>query len=165
MCIGIIWNNSFFSRRMRPGRGSNRSSATANVMLYCTWRPSGLTIGLHGQGYTKWQSFKVNFRLYDPLCQYQLIWLCNDRLSHFDTILACDRQADRRKAGQTAGHSNTVLCIRMLNANNETDWWLLLFTLPRSWLSMSATDRAASTGTSSREALKQKRQHIVANNV
>jgi len=34
---------------MRPGRGSNRSSATANVTLYCTWRPSGLTIGLHGQ--------------------------------------------------------------------------------------------------------------------
>ena len=27
----------------------NRSSATANVTLYCTWRPSGLTIGLHGQ--------------------------------------------------------------------------------------------------------------------
>jgi len=43
--------NSFFSRRTHPGRGSNRSSATANVMLYCTWRPSGLTIGLHGQGY------------------------------------------------------------------------------------------------------------------
>jgi len=33
-----------------PGRGSNRSSATANVTLYCTWRPSGLTIVLHGQG-------------------------------------------------------------------------------------------------------------------
>jgi len=30
--------------------GSNRSSVTANVTLYCTWRPSGLTIGLHGQG-------------------------------------------------------------------------------------------------------------------
>jgi len=50
MCIGIIWNNSFFSRRTRPRWGSNRSSATANVTLYCTWRPSGLTIGLHGQG-------------------------------------------------------------------------------------------------------------------
>jgi len=50
MCIAIIWNNSFFSRRTRPVRGSNRSSATANVTLYCTWRPSGLTIGLHGQG-------------------------------------------------------------------------------------------------------------------
>jgi len=36
--------------RTRPGRGSNRSSATANVMLYCTWCPSGLTIGLHEQG-------------------------------------------------------------------------------------------------------------------
>jgi len=35
---------------MHPGRSSNRSSATANVTLYCTWRPSGLTIGLHGQG-------------------------------------------------------------------------------------------------------------------
>jgi len=35
---------------MRPSRGSNRSSATANVTLYCTWCPSGLTIGLHGQG-------------------------------------------------------------------------------------------------------------------
>jgi len=35
---------------MRQGRGSNRSSATANVTLYCTWCPSGLTIGLHGQG-------------------------------------------------------------------------------------------------------------------
>ena len=34
---------------MRSGRGSNRSSATANVTLYCTRRPSGLTIG-HGQG-------------------------------------------------------------------------------------------------------------------
>ena len=51
MRIGIIWNNSFFSRRTRPGRGSNQSSATANVTLYCTWRPSGLTIGLHGQGW------------------------------------------------------------------------------------------------------------------
>ena len=50
MCIGIIWNNSFFSRRTRPGRGWNRSSATTNVTLYCTWRPSGLTTGLHGQG-------------------------------------------------------------------------------------------------------------------
>ena len=40
----------FRSRRTRPGRGSNRSSAPANVTLYCTWRPSGLTIGLHGQG-------------------------------------------------------------------------------------------------------------------
>jgi len=51
MCIGIIWNHSFFSRRTRPGR----SLATANVTLYCTWRPSGLTpsgltIGLHEQG-------------------------------------------------------------------------------------------------------------------
>ena len=48
MCIGIIWNNSFFSRRTRS---SNRSSATANITLYCTWRPSGLTIGLNGQGH------------------------------------------------------------------------------------------------------------------
>jgi len=37
---------------MRLDQGSNRSSATANIMLYCTWRPSGLTIGLHGQGLT-----------------------------------------------------------------------------------------------------------------
>jgi len=49
MCIGIIWNNSFFSTRTRPGRGSNRSSATANVTLYCTWRPSVLHTGPHGQ--------------------------------------------------------------------------------------------------------------------
>jgi len=49
MCIGIILNN-FFSRRTRPGRGSNRSSATANVTLYCTWRPSVLHTGPHGQG-------------------------------------------------------------------------------------------------------------------
>jgi len=34
---------------MSPGQGSNRSSATANITLQCTWRPSGLTIGLHGQ--------------------------------------------------------------------------------------------------------------------
>ena len=33
-----------------PGRRLESSSATANVTLYCTWRPSGLTIGLHGQG-------------------------------------------------------------------------------------------------------------------
>ena len=39
---------------MRPGRGWNRSSATANVTLYCTWRSSGLTIGLHGQGVVLW---------------------------------------------------------------------------------------------------------------
>ena len=50
MCIGIIWNISFFSRWTRQGRGSNRSSATANVTLYCTWHPSGLITGLHGQG-------------------------------------------------------------------------------------------------------------------
>ena len=48
MCIGIIWNNSF-SRRTHPGWDSNRTSATANVTLYCTWRPSDLTTGLHGQ--------------------------------------------------------------------------------------------------------------------
>ena len=35
---------------MRPGRGWNQSSATAYVTPYCTWRPSGLTIGLHEQG-------------------------------------------------------------------------------------------------------------------
>ena len=39
----------FFSRQTRPGRGSNRSSATANVTLYCTWRPSVLHTGPHGQ--------------------------------------------------------------------------------------------------------------------
>jgi len=38
---------------MRPGRGTNRSSATANVTLYCTWCPSGLNTGLHGQGNRK----------------------------------------------------------------------------------------------------------------
>ena len=47
-CTGIIWNNSV-SRRTRPGRGSNRTSATANVTLYCTWRPSVLHTGPHGQ--------------------------------------------------------------------------------------------------------------------
>jgi len=47
MCIGIIWNNSF-SRRTRPGWGSNQTLATANVTLYCTWRPSDLNTGLHG---------------------------------------------------------------------------------------------------------------------
>ena len=60
MCIEIIWNNSFFSRRTRPGRGSNRSSATANVTLYCTWRPSGLTIGLHGRGNLVWSAIANN---------------------------------------------------------------------------------------------------------
>ena len=34
---------------MRPGWGSNRSSATANVTLYCTWRPSVLHTGPHKQ--------------------------------------------------------------------------------------------------------------------
>jgi len=55
MCIGIIGNNSF-SRRTRLGWGSNRTPATANVTLYCTWRPSDLTTGLHGQVcvYKKW---------------------------------------------------------------------------------------------------------------
>jgi len=35
-----------------PGCGSNRTSNqrnTAHVMLYCTWRPSGLATGLRGQ--------------------------------------------------------------------------------------------------------------------
>jgi len=41
MCMAIIWNDSF-SERTRPGWGSNRSPATANVTLYCTWRPSDL---------------------------------------------------------------------------------------------------------------------------
>jgi len=36
------------------GRGSNRTSNLRNmahVTLYCTWRPSGLATGLHGQRY------------------------------------------------------------------------------------------------------------------
>ena len=31
MCIGIIWNNFFFSRQMRLGRGSIRASAQARL--------------------------------------------------------------------------------------------------------------------------------------
>ena len=30
---------------------TNMAISEMNVTLYCTWRPSGLTIGLHGQGY------------------------------------------------------------------------------------------------------------------
>jgi len=35
-----------------------RTSATAHVTLYCTWRPSDLTTGLHGQ-----VALKVTYRL------------------------------------------------------------------------------------------------------
>ena len=75
MCIGIIWNNSFFSRRTRSGRGWNRSSATANVTLYCTWRPSGLTIGLHGQG--SWLDDKQSI-----WPTYNLCYFCPNTVFH-----------------------------------------------------------------------------------
>ena len=85
MCIGVIRNNSFFSRQTRPGRGSNRSSATANVTLYCTWRPSGLTIGLHGQGY--WPCSSPDNAI-GPLCV--CVCVCEDVCVY--TITSCHRR-------------------------------------------------------------------------
>ena len=46
MCIGIIRNNSLVDGR---ARAEARTPATERVMLYCTWRPSALTTGPHGQ--------------------------------------------------------------------------------------------------------------------
>jgi len=46
MCIGIIRYNSLVGGR---ARAEAQSLATKRVTLYCTWRPSALTTGPHGQ--------------------------------------------------------------------------------------------------------------------
>jgi len=55
MCVGIISHNYFYvGRHASPGRSSNWTPDqrhTVCVTLYCTWRPSGLATGLHGQGF------------------------------------------------------------------------------------------------------------------
>ena len=66
---------------MHPGWGSNRSSATANVTLYCTWRPSGLTIGLHGQG--------VFLQLMLGLVAMGIFWYCYRNLINTQDVLPC----------------------------------------------------------------------------
>jgi len=48
MCVEIIWNNTLVGVCV-PGWGWR--PATERVTLYCTWRPSALTTGLHGQVY------------------------------------------------------------------------------------------------------------------
>jgi len=46
MCIGIIKNNSLVGGR---ARAEARTLATERVTLYCTWRPSALTLGHMGR--------------------------------------------------------------------------------------------------------------------
>jgi len=46
MCIGIIRSNSLVGGR---ARAEVWTPAPERVTLYCTWRPSALTTGLHGQ--------------------------------------------------------------------------------------------------------------------
>ena len=46
MCVGMIWNNSFVGGCPWAEDGT---PAPEHVTLYCTWRPSALTTGLHGQ--------------------------------------------------------------------------------------------------------------------
>jgi len=71
MCIGIIWNNSFLVGGRARAWGSNRSSAATNITLYCTWRPSGLTIGLHGQGWKPYTCFSADY-----LNEWINEWMC-----------------------------------------------------------------------------------------
>jgi len=53
-CIGIIFTQVLLRRQTRHTGlwlGLNSGARhTVHVTLYCTWRPSGLATGLHGQG-------------------------------------------------------------------------------------------------------------------
>ena len=94
-----------FSRRTRPGRGSNRSSATANVKLYCTWRPSGLTIGLHGQ-------ITATGNTYRKFCE---VWTCSFWITPADKCTSC-RGEGREEGWKQLGR------FRLYDNTNRTAW-------------------------------------------
>jgi len=55
-CAWELFSHNYFNvgGRALPGRGSNWTSNqrhSVHVTFYCTWRPSGLATGLHGQCY------------------------------------------------------------------------------------------------------------------
>jgi len=49
MCIGIIWNLFLVGGRARAEARIDPRPLRTSRSTACTWRPSGLTIGLHGQ--------------------------------------------------------------------------------------------------------------------
>jgi len=64
------------------GRSSNWTSNqrhTVHVTLYCTWRPSGLATGLHGQGW------RCLYHIQWMLCWFQLSAFFSGNLGFFTT--------------------------------------------------------------------------------
>ena len=68
-CIRIIWNNC--GQWTSPRWGWSWTPAPECVTLYCTWCPSDLTTGLHGQ--VPWATVKIKWNCSQHTCVAEVI--------------------------------------------------------------------------------------------